>query len=71
MTVAAVLASLVPILWETGVGSDVMKPIAAPIVGGMITSTINVLILAPVFFVMVKARALQQGKLQTPEEADA
>jgi AcrB/AcrD/AcrF family len=50
MTVAAVLASLAPILWETGVGSDVMKPIAAPIVGGMITSTINVLILVPVFF---------------------
>jgi Cu(I)/Ag(I) efflux system membrane protein CusA/SilA len=71
MTVAAVLASLVPILWETGVGSDVMKPIAAPIVGGMITSTIHVLILVPVFFVMMKARALQQGKLQIPEEADA
>jgi Cu(I)/Ag(I) efflux system membrane protein CusA/SilA len=71
MTVAAVLGSLVPILWETGVGSDVMKPIAAPIVGGMITSTINVLILVPVFFVMMKARALRQGKLQTPEEADA
>jgi Cu(I)/Ag(I) efflux system membrane protein CusA/SilA len=70
MTVAAVLASLVPILWETGVGSDVMKPIAAPIVGGMITSTINVLILVPVFFVMMKARALRQGKLRTPEEAD-
>jgi copper/silver efflux system protein len=70
MTVAAVLASLVPILWETGVGSDVMKPVAAPIVGGMITSTINVLILVPVFFVMMKARALRQGKLQTPEEAD-
>ncbi|MDQ6867438.1 MAG: CusA/CzcA family heavy metal efflux RND transporter [Pseudomonadota bacterium] len=71
MTVAAVLASLVPILWETGVGSDVMKPIAAPIVGGMITSTINVLVLVPVFFVMMKARALRQGTLQTPEEADA
>ena len=71
MTVAAVLASLVPILWETGVGSDVMKPIAAPIVGGMITSTINVLILVPVFFVMMKARALRQGKLHGPEEADA
>jgi len=71
MTVSAVLASLVPILWETGVGSDVMKPIAAPIVGGMITSTINVLILVPVFFVMMKARALRQGKLQNPEEADA
>jgi Cu(I)/Ag(I) efflux system membrane protein CusA/SilA len=71
MTVAAVLASLVPILWETGVGSDVMKPIAAPIVGGMITSTINVLILVPLFFVMMKARALRQGKLQNPEEVDA
>ena len=35
----AVLASLAPILWESGIGSDVMKPIAAPIVGGMITST--------------------------------
>jgi copper/silver efflux system protein len=70
MTVAAVLASLVPILWETGVGSDVMKPIAAPIVGGMITSTINVLILVPVFFVMMKARALRQGKLHGPEEVD-
>ncbi len=70
MTVAAVLASLVPILWETGVGSDVMKPIAAPIVGGMITSTINVLILVPVFFVMMKARALRQGKLHGLEEVD-
>jgi copper/silver efflux system protein len=62
MTVAAVLASLAPLLWATGVGSDVMKPIAAPIVGGMITSTINVLILVPVFFVMMKGRAMRQGK---------
>jgi Cu(I)/Ag(I) efflux system membrane protein CusA/SilA len=71
MTVAAVLASLAPILWATGVGSDVMKPIAAPIVGGMITSTINVLILVPIFFVMMKVRALQQGKFKTPEKGDA
>jgi Cu/Ag efflux pump CusA len=47
MTVCVVLASLIPILWETGVGADVMKPIAAPLVGGMITSTIHVLILVP------------------------
>jgi hypothetical protein len=47
MTVSAVLASLVPILWESGIGSDVMKPIAAPIVGGMVTSTIHVLIPRP------------------------
>ncbi|MBZ5508482.1 MAG: CusA/CzcA family heavy metal efflux RND transporter [Acidobacteriia bacterium] len=64
MTVTAVLASLVPILWETGVGSDVMKPIAAPIVGGMITSTIHVLILVPVFFVMIKERALRRNVLK-------
>lgn len=66
MTVAAVLASLVPILWESGIGSDVMKPIAAPIVGGMITSTIHVLILVPVFFIAMKERALRRGLL-TPE----
>jgi len=41
MTVAVVMLSLAPILWESGIGSDVMKPIAAPIVGGMITSTIH------------------------------
>ncbi len=67
MTVCAVLASLVPILWESGIGSDVMKPIAAPIVGGMITSTIHVLILVPVFFVMMKERALKRGSLRPPQ----
>src|SRR4051812_2762455 len=67
MTVTAVLASLVPILWESGIGSDVMKPIAAPIVGGMITSTIHVLILVPVFFIAMKERALQRGLL-TPAD---
>ena len=57
MTVSAVLAGLVPILWASGIGSDVMKPIAAPIVGGMITSTIHVLILVPIFFLMLKEKA--------------
>lgn len=60
MTVTAVLASLAPILWESGIGSDVMKPIAAPIVGGMITSTIHVLILVPVFFTLMNERALKR-----------
>ncbi len=68
MTVCAVLASLAPILWESGIGSDVMKPIAAPIVGGMITSTIHVLILVPVFFVMMKERALKRGTLSSRGE---
>jgi Cu(I)/Ag(I) efflux system membrane protein CusA/SilA len=67
MTVCVVLASLIPILWETGVGADVMKPIAAPLVGGMITSTIHVLILVPVFFALMKERALRGGTLQPRE----
>jgi len=68
MTVTAVLASLAPILWASGIGSDVMKPIAAPIVGGMVTSTIHVLILVPVFFVLLKERALRRGTLRRNEE---
>lgn len=64
MTVSAVLASLIPILWESGIGSDVMKPIAAPIVGGMVTSTIHVLILVPVFFALMKERELRRGTLR-------
>jgi Cu(I)/Ag(I) efflux system membrane protein CusA/SilA len=63
MTVAVVMASLVPIMWSTGVGSDVMKPIAAPIIGGMITSTIHVLIITPVIFYIMKRRALRTGTL--------
>jgi len=68
MTVCAVLASLIPILWESGIGSDVMKPIAAPIVGGMITSTIHVLILVPVFFALLKERELRRGTLGAKKE---
>jgi len=63
MTVAVVMLSLAPILWESGIGSDVMKPIAAPIVGGMVTSTIHVLILVPVFFAIMKERALKAERL--------
>jgi Cu(I)/Ag(I) efflux system membrane protein CusA/SilA len=65
MTVCVVLASLVPISWETGIGSDVMKPIAA------ITSTIHVLILVPVFFALMKERALSRGTLRLPDDGAA
>jgi copper/silver efflux system protein len=44
-----------------------MKPIAAPMVGGMITSTIHVLILVPVFFVLMKERTLRRGTLRPGE----
>ena len=65
MTVSVVIASLLPIMWSTGVGSDVMKPITAPILGGMITSTVHVLIILPVMFYVLKLRALRRGKLTT------
>ncbi len=64
MTVTVVMASLVPIMWSAGVGSDVMKPIAAPIIGGMVTSTIHVLIITPVIFYIMKMRALRKGRLK-------
>jgi len=53
-----------PILWSSGVGSDIMKPIAAPIVGGKVTSTIHVLIITPVIFFIMKRRALRRGALR-------
>jgi len=61
MTVFAVIGSLGPLLWETGISSDVMKPIAAPIVGGMLTSTLAVMILVPILFCAIKQRALRRG----------
>jgi Cu(I)/Ag(I) efflux system membrane protein CusA/SilA len=70
MTVTAVILSLAPILWKSGIGSDVMKPIAAPIVGGMITSTIHVFILVPVFFLLMKRQELRAGKLQPHPHED-
>src|SRR5206468_4562112 len=63
MTVSVVMAGLVPILWSTGVGSDIMKPIAAPIIGGMVTSTIHVLISTPVIFYLMKTRAVRPRTL--------
>ena len=64
MTVSVVMAALVPILWSTGVGSDIMKPIAAPIIGGMVTSSVHVLIITPVIFYLMKTRALRKGRLK-------
>jgi Cu(I)/Ag(I) efflux system membrane protein CusA/SilA len=64
MTVATTVFGLLPILWSSGVGADLMKPVAAPIVGGMITSTIHVLIVTPVIFYLMKRRALRKGTLR-------
>jgi Cu(I)/Ag(I) efflux system membrane protein CusA/SilA len=67
MTVATTVLGLAPIMWSTGVGSDIMKPIAAPIVGGMITSTVHVLVITPVIFYIMKTRALRRGTLRVSD----
>jgi Cu(I)/Ag(I) efflux system membrane protein CusA/SilA len=64
MTVTVVMASLIPIMWSTGVGADIMQPIAAPILGGMVTSTIHVLINLPALFYVMKVRAWRKGRLK-------
>jgi copper/silver efflux system protein len=69
MTVGVTLAALIPIMWSTGVGSDLMRPIAAPIVGGVFTSTIHVLINLPVMFYLLKRSALRKGTLRASEGA--
>ena len=65
MTVSAGLIGLLPVLWATGVGSDIMRPIIIPVIGGTISSTIYVLLLTPVIFEMMKERELNhKGKIE-------
>jgi copper/silver efflux system protein len=69
MTVATSLIGLIPIMWSTGVGADVMKPLAAPMIGGLVTSTIHVLVVTPILFLFMKTRALKKGKLEVSSMA--
>jgi copper/silver efflux system protein len=59
MTVTAIMAGLLPILWGQGTGADVMKRIAAPMVGGMITSTVLTLLVIPAIYSLWKERSLR------------
>jgi Cu(I)/Ag(I) efflux system membrane protein CusA/SilA len=56
MTVATVVAGLLPIMWSTKTGSEVMKPLATPVLGGMVSSLIHVLIVTPVIFTWLRQR---------------
>lgn len=65
MTVFVSLFGLIPILWATGTGADVMLPITVPLIGGTITSTIYVLLVTPIVFEMVKLHELKtKGKIE-------
>jgi len=54
MTVVAIMAGLVPILWSTGTGSEVMQRIAVPMIGGMVSSTVLTLVVIPAVYAVVK-----------------
>jgi len=61
MTVAAIMGGLLPIMWTTGTGADVMKRIAAPMIGGMVSSTILTLIVIPVLYFIWKRWSMRTG----------
>ncbi len=60
MTVVAIMAGLLPILWSSGTGSEVMRRIAAPMVGGMISSAVLTLLVIPVIYALIKTREIKQ-----------
>lgn len=65
MTVCVSLFGLVPVLWATGVGTDVMKPVVLPMIGGVFTSAIHILLVTPLIFLMSKEYELRKfGKLE-------
>jgi Cu(I)/Ag(I) efflux system membrane protein CusA/SilA len=64
MTVTAIMAGLLPILWSTGTGSEVMRRIAAPMVGGMVSSTLLTLIVIPALYALCKQYAIQNQHKQ-------
>jgi Cu(I)/Ag(I) efflux system membrane protein CusA/SilA len=70
MTVGTSMVGLIPIMWATGTGSDVMKPLTAPMIGGLLTSAIHVLVVTPILFAIMKEHALKKGKLELSKMAD-
>jgi len=69
MTVSAIIFGLVPLMWSTETGSEVMRPLATPVIGGMISSTILVLIVLPVLYLWMKEWELSQTRASSTTEA--
>jgi Cu(I)/Ag(I) efflux system membrane protein CusA/SilA len=61
MTVVAIMAGLLPIMWSTGAGSEVMRRIAAPMVGGMVSSTVLTLAVIPALYALVMQARLKRA----------
>jgi Cu(I)/Ag(I) efflux system membrane protein CusA/SilA len=61
MTVATVVAGLLPLMWSTRTGAEFMRPLAAPVLGGMLSSLVHVLIVTPVIFTWLRERELRNA----------
>jgi len=68
MTVTAIMAGLIPIMWGHGTGSDVMRWIAAPMIGGMVSSTVLTLVVIPVIYYMWKSWEMNRKSETLPAE---
>lgn len=71
MTVTTIVFGLLPIMWSTGAGSEVMKPLATPVFGGMLSSLVHVLIVTPVIFYWLRLRELKREAKDRQEENEA
>ncbi|MBL8581206.1 MAG: efflux RND transporter permease subunit, partial [Rhizobiaceae bacterium] len=71
MTVVAIMAGLLPILWSTGTGSEVMNRIAVPMVGGMVSSTLLTLIVIPAIYALIKGWTLPKLPAASDLRSDA
>jgi Cu(I)/Ag(I) efflux system membrane protein CusA/SilA len=66
MTVATIVASLLPIMWSTRTGAEVMKPLAAPVIGGMLSSLLHILVVTPVIFAWLREREYRSEVHRSP-----
>ena len=69
MTVVAIMAGLLPIMWSTGTGSEVMQRIAVPMIGGMVSSTLLTLIVIPAIYAAVKGLSLSSSSVAMADQA--
>jgi Cu(I)/Ag(I) efflux system membrane protein CusA/SilA len=70
MTVSTVVAGLLPIMWSHSTGAEVMKPLATPVLGGMVSSLLHVLLVTPVIFYWLRERELRREEGREAVETD-
>ncbi len=70
MTVATTVAGLLPIMWSTSTGSEVMRPLATPVIGGMVSSFLHIMIVTPVLFAWLREREMRQAPRRPEGRAD-